>query len=557
MSSRKYKSSRPKRSHGFDIICVVSDDLEHSTQALNCIASTFASVLPSNATLLQAVFVPQGGTFGNGGVNLPFPPGNGTDLGELCAVEVNVTTSTTSSYRFGLFLPTNWNQRYLATGNGGFGGGINWPGLGTYTRYGFAAMSTDTGHSSTVFDGTWAINNTEGVIDWGYRAMHGSIVLSKQLTDVYYGDGHKYSYYSGCSTGGRQGFKEIEEYPSDFDGVLAGAPAWWTTRLQPWSIQVGLYNLPANSSHHISNDLMKGVVAAEVLRQCDPQDGVTDSIISQPYSCNFYPETLLCTPTSNISACLNPDQIKTLYKLYSPWVETNQTFVFPSLPLGSEAENSFLFDVTTVVSSAGTMWVGPFLYNTPTYDPTNNFSYATVQYADAINPGSANADNFDLTPFRTNGGKVIQYHGYADGLITAGSSIYLYKQIVSTLSTLGINSTLVDEFYRLFLIPGMQHCGGSVNNAPWVFAGDGQNLNSTSYSVPGFLDPDHDALLSLMRWVENGTAPDMIVATKFENDSPTGSVVSQRPLCPFPQIARWDGIGDVKLADSWACGSAY
>lgn len=520
--------------------------------ALDCSNSTFSAVLPSNATIVQVVPVPQNGTFGAGSSDLEFP-GYGVALPELCAVEINVTSSETSSYRFGLFLPTEWNERYIATGNGGFGGGINWPGLGTFTRRGFAAMSTDTGHSSATGDATWAINDTEAGIDWGYRAVHGSIVLSKQLVDAYYGTAHKYSYYSGCSTGGRQGFKEVEEFPEDFDGVLAGAPAWWTTHLQTWSVQIGLYNLPEDAPTHISSSLMTGPVAAEILKQCDPQDGVTDNIISEPYSCSVNFETLLCTPSSNTSSCLTASQMSTLYKLYNPWVDVNQTFVFPSLALGSEAQNGVLFGVTTTPAALGTSWVSSFLYNSTDWD-FHNFSYATVQLADALNPGNATANNFDISPFQSRGGKLIHYHGYADGYIPTYSSIYLYKQIQQTLLPQGIN---LDDFYRFFLVPGMQHCADSVNDAPWVFGGQDQELSDTGYSVPGFMDPEHDVLLALMRWVENGTAPDQIIATKFANDSETGEVVRQRPLCPWPQVAKWDGAGNVNVSGSWECGSLY
>lgn len=253
------------------LLCLIAF-LALSVDALDCSTSTFTSVLPSNATVLQAVSVSQNGSFGAGFADLEFP-GYAEALPELCAVEVLVQSSATSSFRFGLFLPTSWNKRFIATGNGGFGGGINWPGLGTFSRgFGFAAMSTDTGHNSSTADATWAINNTESQVDWGYRAMHGSIVLSKQLVEAYYGSAQSYSYYSGCSTGGRQGFKEVEEFPEDFDGVLAGAPAWWTNHLQPWSVKVGLYNLPLDGPNHISQELMTGPVAAEILRQVSRSD---------------------------------------------------------------------------------------------------------------------------------------------------------------------------------------------------------------------------------------------------------------------------------------------
>lgn len=186
-------------------------------------------------------------------------------------------------------------------------------------------MSTDTGHNSFSQDGSWALNK-EKLTDWGYRAMHGSVVLAKEIVQAYYGCESKYSYYSGCSTGGRQGLKEVEMFPEDFDGVLAGAPAWWTSHLQTWTVKAGLYNLPTTSAHHIPPTLFS-VIGAEVLRQCDGTDGLVDSIVSNPKGCDFVPEALLCQ--SNVTnqtkaGCLTVPQVETLYQIYNDYVETNQ-----------------------------------------------------------------------------------------------------------------------------------------------------------------------------------------------------------------------------------------
>ena len=430
--------------------------------------------------------------------------------------------------------------------------------MATFAHYGFAAASTDTGHLAVAFDGTWAINDPEAVTNWGYRAMHESTGLAKEITTSFYNSNIKYSYYSGCSTGGRQGLKEIQMFPFDFDGVLAGAPAWWTTHLQTWSLKVGLYNLPVESSHHISWQTMLGPVAKEVMRQCDPQDGVTDGIISDPYNCNFFPEALACTKSSKPGTCLTPDQMGTLYNLYSDYVETNQTFVFPHYALGSEYQNSFLFNVTdqSGPSGAGTSYIGPFLFNQANWN-WHNYSYDIVQLADRLNPGHANADDFEsMSTYFQKGGKLIQYHGMSDGLICTGSSIYFYKQVLQQLSyTTSLN---LSDVYRFFLIPGMQHCAGCDprTDAPWMIAGASQSLNlvpNTTHSVPGFSNPDHDALLALMRWVENGTAPDQIIATKFVNDTPAMGVARQRPLCPFPKQAVFDGKGNVNQTEGWSC----
>ncbi|KAI9712659.1 MAG: hypothetical protein M1820_001280 [Bogoriella megaspora] len=548
------------------MIVLLASTLVTAVSSSTCDVASLTDLLPtgSNATISYAVSVPANGTFGGGSADLEFPR-NDTGLPALCAVAVNVPSSENTSYNFGLFLPdvSNWNQRFIASGNGGFGGGINWNDMGTNVHYGFASLSTDTGHISGSGDGTWALNNPESRTDWGYRALHGSVVLGKSLVSAYYTQSISYSYYSGCSTGGRQGLKEVEMFPEDFDGVIAGAPAWWTTHLQTWTNKIGLWNLPVDSPTHIPTSLFPAI-GAEVLRQCDPQDGLTDGIISDPYGCDFVPEVLLCgTPTApNASTCLSAPQISTLYKIYNDYIETNDTFVFPHLLLGSESQWSVIVgtDLTGTPSTLGYEFVQDFLYDDPNWS-FYNFSYQTVLDADAANPGMANADNFNLASFQSRGGKLLMYHGMADGLIATGSSVYFYKEVLKTLySTTALNGSSalpISDFYRFYLIPGMQHCAGSPAgvDAPWYIAGANQpfSLGSSVYSVPGFEDPKHDALLALMQWTEKGIAPDDIIATKYVNDSINAGVQKQRPLCPWPKQARFTGNGSVDSAESWVC----
>ncbi|KIX92245.1 uncharacterized protein Z520_11991 [Fonsecaea multimorphosa CBS 102226] len=508
---------------------------------------------PGTATVTSAQALQQNSTFGGGAADLEFPV-NDTDLPALCAVTVNVKSSNTSSYNFGLFLPQQWNNRFIATGNGAYAGGINWNDMGTNARYGFASMSTDTGHVSGSFDASWALNNPEAQFDWGYRSMHGSVIYSKLITSTYYGTNISYSYYSGCSTGGRQGFRDIELYPEDFDGILAGAPAWWTTHLQPDNVQVALHNLPVDAPTHIPSSLFP-VIGAEVLRQCDPQDGFTDGIISDPEGCNFVPERLLCTPTSNKSACLTGPQLDTLYHIYNDWWETNQTFVFPHYELGSEAQYGFLLNTDSgTPTEPGIAWIQNCLYNDTTWD-WHDFTYQVILDADRINPGQANV-GFDFTGFYQRGGKIIQYHGLADGLIPTPSSELLYKNIWRTMGAAGIP---LDNWYRLFLVPGMEHCQGTAVNAPYYIASAGQPfaLGQDVWSVPGYSDPKHDALLALLEWRENGTAPESIIGTKFINETVTAGVQRQRPICMYPMQAKYSGNGDPDLPESWHCQLLY
>lgn len=292
--------------------------------------------------------------------------------------------------------------------------------------------------------------STPSRLPTGLACIAGSIVIAKQLTETYYNTAPQYNYYSGCSTGGRQGLKGVEEFPCGFDGVLAGAPAWWTDRLQLWNGKVGTYNAPIDSSHHIPESMFS-VIGDELLRQCDPQDGVVDRIIQDPWRCNLRLETLICNNTSaNATDCLTGDQLDILYHIYNDWAETNQTFIFPHLLHGSEGQWEFLVNNGTPVS-LGTDYIQYFLGLGKA--ASENFDYETILISERMNPGNATADNFDLSPFQKKGGKLLHYHGLSDGLIAAGSSVYHRDQVLRTLVLKGID---VDDFYRFFVVPGMQ-----------------------------------------------------------------------------------------------------
>jgi len=526
---------------------------EAAKKHVACDEASIAAILASHpeVTINSVQAVAEGASFGGGSDNPAFAA-PASKLPALCAVDINVKSSDSSSYNFGVFLPDQtWSERFMTTGNGGFGGGINWPDMGRFAKYGFASMSTDTGHISNAGDGSWGLNKPESLIDWGYRAMHGSIVLAKEIIAGYYTEADlKYSYYASCSTGGRQGLREVQLHPESFDGISVGAPAWWSTHLSSATLWQGLYNQPESAAHHIPPSMFS-IATAEMTKQCDPQDGVVDGIVSDPSGCNMNWETLLCTSPDQTS-CFTPAQLTTLYKFYNDWVDENQTFVFPGVSLGTDA--SFLMaSVQTLGSGYYQYWV----YNDTNWDYTK-FTYADVKVADSIDPGNATADDFAaIGRYQAQGGKIIMHHGEADNLIPTKQSNYFYKKVQETLVPQGVK---MDDFFRLFMVPGMGHCSGSNDigtGAPWYFSAGSQSLSPDSpASVPGFEDADHDVILALMKWVEGGSAPEKLVATKFANDSSTGAVLRQRPLCVYPKQAKYKG-GNVDAADSWECKGLY
>jgi len=335
-----------------------------------------------------------------------------------------------------------------------------------------------------------------------------------------------------------------------------GAPAWWTSHLQPWTTKVALYNLPATADYHIPSSLFPAI-AKEVMKQCDPQDGVMDGIISDPEGCNFRLEELLCAlnVTNTIAlGCLTSLQIDTLHKIYADSIGDNQTFIFPHLYPGSEGQ--WLLLQGDSPNSLGPDYIMYFMGLGPNWN-FYDYNEDIQRLADSLQPGNATV-GFDLSAFHAKGGKILSYHGMADGLIPTGTLPYFYNRVYRALRPRGID---VDEFFRFFFVPGMGHCSGTFPNvnAPWYFAGAGQapSLGPTVYGVPGFRDRVHDTMLAIMAWVEQGVAPDFMIGTKYVNERTHSEVLRQRPLCMYPKMARYDGTGDANDANSWTCKLLY
>lgn len=447
--------------------------------------------------------------------------------------------------------------------------------MGHFAHYGFATVSTDTGHLSASGDGSWALNAPESIIDWGYRAMHGTVILSKQLISQYYESEIKYSYYAGCSTGGRQGLKEMQISPNSFDGILAGAPAWWTTHLQSWTTWYPGQNLP-ESEGYIPASLFPALATA-INTQCDPQDGSTDNITHNPNTCTInYTALNLTTP-----------QVETVQTLLSPWTDpTTHALLFPSLSPGALlnladplAPNPLGYDFYT-----------NFIYNLSQPFNFRNFSLRDLEVADATNPGAANADDFAaILKYKKRGGKLIMYHGWSDEAIPAGSSVLYYNKTVEALrgsdaSMGGGDGDLsaeewpddegrgaaahgrhdegggIDDFFRLFMVPNMGHCSGSRpvgSDAPWWFAAAGQALSGGGSGARAEraleLDEEGNALRALMRWVEEGVSPERLVVRKFEGDDGAKEVVRRGVVCKWPEREVMGDGGDVRGVEGWRC----
>jgi feruloyl esterase len=388
----------------------------------------------------------------------------------------------------------------------------------------------------SVFDGTWEGDGPEVTIDFGWRAVHLSTVYAKEITTQFYGCNFTHAYYTGCSSGGKQGLKSIQRFPDDFDGVLVGAPAYQWNYLNAYSIHVNEYQTDNTSAGWIS-PVQIAFLYEQVIKFCDPLDGVTDGVIANPRVCTFRPETVLCKNfPANTTGCFTGPQVVNLENIYRDYVESNSTYIFPAFEKGSEAFWT-TFGLSGTLTSLQPLYYALQVLNVSAdaFDPYS-LNLTVIQLAQEINPGDIIADDSDLSPYFSRNGKVIHYHGWADPLIASRTSIDYYNQVERTLET------DFSDNYRLFMVPGMGHCG--LGPGPWIFNSDpeGATLDQTA----GLVD-------QLIAWVENGIAPDTILGTKYVNDTGPLGVEFQRPICPYPQTAVFTGNGNWTQPQNWVC----
>ncbi|KAL0565859.1 hypothetical protein V5O48_016161 [Marasmius crinis-equi] len=498
-----------------------------------CSLSALSSVnFSRNTTLFQASVVPAGST-------IQFPdtdPSCGATpqvaLADICRVTMEVETSPTSRINMEAWLPRNWTGRFLSTGNGGLGGCIQYPDLVYTTSLGFATVGANNGHNGS--SGAAFENQPEVLADFAFRSIHTNVVIGKQITENFYGEAHKKSYYLGCSTGGRQGLKSVEDFPEDFDGVVAGAPAANFNGLLSWSGNF-FTGITGNTSQptFIPVNTWRGLIHNSILSQCDKIDGVSDGIIEDPNTCNYDPSVLLCQDGAT-SDCLTQTQVETVLKTFSPFLASdNKTVLYPRAQPGSESllltslVGGQLFQFTSD-------WFRFVVFNS-SFDP-NTLTLADYEFAIRLNPFDIATFKGDLTEFKARGGKLLTYHGQADGLISPRMSEVYYDHAQDV-------SGELDDYYRFFRISGMSHCSGG----PGAWQIGQVNAPGTS------LDPDKNVLTAMVQWVEQGQAPDTIEGVKFVNDSVGQGAAFQRKHCRFPLRNTYDGQGDPTQPESWSC----
>jgi feruloyl esterase len=437
-------------------------------------------------------------------------------LPAFCKVAATLRPTSDSEIRIEVWMPEQaaWNGKYEGTGNGGWGGSIDEGALASAVARGYAASSTDTGHTGG--SASFAMGHPEKLIDFGYRSIHAMTVAAKALIAAYYGEPQRLAYFEGCSSGGRQALMEAQRYPEDYDGIIAGSATNNWTKMMFGRIWVGQATLGDAASY--IPPAKYPVIHQAVLAACDAMDGVKDGVIDDPRKCRFDPAVLACKQGDGPD-CLTEAQVAAARRIYTPATnpQTGQE-IFPPMERGSELVWGRLAGGPEPIQLA-TDYFKYVVFEDASWDfRTLNFD-RDVAKAMQRDGGVLSATDPDLRPFFARGGKLIQYHGWTDQQVMPENSIHYYESVLATVGK------KADASYRLFMAPGMNHCGG----------GDGPNK--------------FDMLTALEAWRERGTAPDAVVASHATD----GKVDRTRPLCPYPEVAKYTGGGSTNVATNFVC----
>ena len=437
-------------------------------------------------------------------------------LPAFCRVAATLKPSSDSDIKIEVWLPlAGWNGKWQAVGNGAFNGNINYGAMSAALRRGYATSSTDTGHTGGGAE--WALGHPEKLVDWGWRAVHEMTTASKQIVASHYNRAPTFSYWNGCSAGGRQAMKAAQRFPADFDGIIAGAPGLdWTSRAAQ-AARVAKVTESNEAARLLAPQ--RQLLHTAVVNACDALDGVKDGLIENPQRCSFDPAVLECKEAGG-TACLTKAQVETARMMYTspvnPKTKRAITGVAPGSELGwtdlgwSVSARATALDQFRYIVYGDTKWT------------MEKFNFETdVVRAEEAHAETFNALDANLKPFFDRKGKLIQYHGWSDPQISPLNSTQYYSRVAAALG----GASKIHDSYRLFMAPGMGHCGG----------GEGPNT--------------FDMVAALEQWVEQGRAPDRIVASHATN----GAVDRTRPLCPYPQVAVYTGTGSANEATNFVC----
>lgn len=493
---------------------------------------------------------------------------DGTVLSGLpvfCRVEGIASTEPGQQIGFELWIPEGtWNGKYMQVGNIGYAGGYEYRALAAMLQRGYATASTDTGHKGSL-NASWARGAPGRIADWGWRAHQVTVKVAKALIEAFAGRAPQRSYLFGASTGGRDALAMAQRAPENFDGFIVDAPAIHWTRLAAswtWSTQA-LFSNPASWIPPAKLPAIKSAVLA----QCDALDGVVDGILGDPRQCRFDPSVLQCTGVDG-DDCLTAAQLTALRKVYVGAISpTTGQRVYPGYELADATDPNFTNYIigtqplvpTSFMGVAGnTFWAnmvhetGDAAYDFRSFDVDRDVALADSRpVLDGTLADAIDATNPDLGRARERGVKILMYHGWEDPVVPARGVIDYYERVVAAqIAGNDKGGTALQRtraFFRFFLVPGMSHLSG----------GAGTDALGSPYGPPALhMEPGYDVVRTLEAWVEQGVAPDRVVAARYRAGTPALGVERTRPACPYPQTARYGGSGSIDEAASFVCADA-
>lgn len=467
----------------------------------------------------------------------------------FCEVVAQASPAPGSQIGMVFRMPVNWNGKILGLGGGGFAGNVTLMAAMQGLARGYATFQTDTGHPSAMpWDTAWAVNSdgtpsTQPLIDFGFRAVHETTENAKALVKEFYGQAQKYTYFQGCSQGGRQGMVASQRYPADFDGIIAGAPGFSDTARISMSLISRAFHAPESK---LSRPQIK-LVNNAVLRACDGKDGLTDGIINNPAQCRWDPAELTCNAGASGDSCLSPQQVTAVRSAYADHAGPDGKVIAYGLPRGSELSGFpwFLGLKEDSQKETGYDNFGPAAGLSRDTDWNSNDVLASHEaQKNSLFGMIYYAENPDISHFASRGGKLLMWHGMYDQLLPPQAFFDYYgamRRVTAAQLAASGDRTTIDDAAQLFTGVGVAHCMG----------GQGPS--------------DFDGLTALENWVEKGQKPMRLVAkaatpqmaamaASFFNEVPAERPSpASRPLCPWPALPHYNGKGDPNDAANFSC----
>jgi feruloyl esterase len=452
-------------------------------------------------------------------LDLPGPFGAATNAAlrgapAFCRVALTARPTSDSQIQIEVWLPAeNWNGRLQSVGNGAWAGSIGYTALAEAVGNGYAAASTDTGHMGNTVE--FAVGHPEKLVDFAYRAVHEMTLAAKAVVRAYYAQPADYAYFVGCSTGGRQALAEAQRYPGDYDGIIAGAPAYYPTHIQGMQVWTAAIGQRAPGAALTEDDFVLANDA--VIKACDTLDGVADGVIENPAACSFDAASLVCK-SGAADGCLSPLKAETVALIHRGPADSSGRVLHPGLSLGSERNWRTLSGdapLSLAAETYGTLVYGDPHWDYRTFDAERDFAVGVERIGALMDSNDSN-----LEPFLVRGGKLLLYHGWNDPGIPAMGTVQYYESVLTS-----VDADQADDGVRLFMVPGMNHCRGGVGTDRF------------------------DAVSALDRWVSRDQAPARIEAERVVE----GETVRSRPLCAYPQVAVYDGTGSTDRSENFVC----